>query len=512
MSSATSLRPPGFEERVFSSNVVLSDADEQLLRRIRATLQQDLSSIEAELNQQQEIMDHIKKRCWLKMVEIQRNHAGIAYRKVPPEILSQIFIEASRPRGMVRLQEEECVAGVKNMRCQWNLGQVCFSWRAISFATPELWKRIEILDLKSSLPFVQDILANRGGRVTLEIVVDPSESTVYFTPFVNLVEKYSHRIQGIDLSLHRWHVSPALATSQTVVERVRSLSLRFGRRGHLQPGLLPPLFSACPALTAVSLELIFRNDESESFFEDVKNILPWGSLTDLAIKGVFTSSSLKVLLLCQKLVNLDLNLEHYIPTPSTAVTLIHLLSLVISKNTGFLTALTTPSLKKLMIYNTETQNFDDFPNILGLLTRSGCHLEVFRSRRNPPIKPRELVAMLEAMPALRVWDARTAPIPTPILSMIVSERLAPQLSSIKGWGSESLMPLIDFLDARWTFTAPDKYIGVRDLYFVVQTCLPEAVFNTYKLAKLRLEKQGRSMWCGDGSEASWYKPFLKTDC
>jgi len=94
-------------------------------------------------------------------------------RKLPPEILEQIFIGTLPPYPM-----DISTRRYQNADLPWELSQVCQSWRATALSTSILWATIPTVDLGANhtsghnyLVFLLELF-NRSRHVDLHICVD----------------------------------------------------------------------------------------------------------------------------------------------------------------------------------------------------------------------------------------------------------------------------------------------------------------------------------------------------
>ncbi|KAG7442843.1 uncharacterized protein BT62DRAFT_360073 [Guyanagaster necrorhizus] len=111
-----------------------------------------------------------------------------AFRKFPPEILTQIFhLVVASPPG-------ERPDGIKQVfKGLWNIGAVCRLWRSIVLANPSLWASFTIEDSGSrSLVSLLDTLLDRSCEVGMTIAIRGS------------IWREKHVLERAFCTSHRW--------------------------------------------------------------------------------------------------------------------------------------------------------------------------------------------------------------------------------------------------------------------------------------------------------------------
>lgn len=103
----------------------------------------NISRLEAEIDRLQAIIEDLKRECG-SLREYSHAHDILLspIRKLPPEILAEIFRNAlpdRRNNAMLPYKTGEMLA---HRRAAMLLGQICRFWRAVAVATPQLWSSI----------------------------------------------------------------------------------------------------------------------------------------------------------------------------------------------------------------------------------------------------------------------------------------------------------------------------------------------------------------------------------
>ncbi|KAF7325208.1 F-box domain-containing protein [Mycena kentingensis (nom. inval.)] len=120
--------------RLITSNVPPTDAELGHVQELVAAREDEARQLEEEYRRVQEQLAALKVRKKAKKKEIsQLQRVSAVIRRVPPELLAEIFVEYVQQARVVRktILSKKCGPRV--------LTRVCSAWRAIALATPCIW-------------------------------------------------------------------------------------------------------------------------------------------------------------------------------------------------------------------------------------------------------------------------------------------------------------------------------------------------------------------------------------
>lgn len=128
-----SLDTPEFPH-LLMSNAPPNPQNASILQQELNAAFKDLEAIDVELPQLEATLKAIHARRLLLTDYVKRYQPVISpVRRLPPEILSQIFL-LSRPDGVINMLDAT--------KYPWTLTQVCRGWRTTAISTPRLWSVI----------------------------------------------------------------------------------------------------------------------------------------------------------------------------------------------------------------------------------------------------------------------------------------------------------------------------------------------------------------------------------
>lgn len=454
------------EIQACSSNAILSDADQDIIRGLVSEAQQDLITTEAEIFKTQTALEKLVQRRTKGIERIQKLRGGIAaHKKLPPELMAAIFVECHQS-GVVGFPHSG------SSSAPWLLGQVCSGWRRVVLAEPLLWGHIRAKAYFSSsrlaMEMIHDIFSRRGGKGIIQFSVSPGGDEDWMTVF-NLVSKYSSRVRGLNLNI-TGSTSPHLDSPFEFFGALESLSLSYKR--HFDGSLLAAFSNAqnlrSLAVSHAGSSIVFPITWSLSL------ILPWAQLTDLCMKDTSTRTILDILSRCTQLLRLTVNFSREEIMHRGAfhsVVLRQLRSLVITPNhtpdlEKFLDALVLPSLKRLSF---ASGFWGPWPqeSILKLLTHSTRTMDSFESSESIP--PDCVLLLMRAMPNLTQLSTHTDyPISDLDFQTMISEKLVPELRVFRDWRVSSYQTALDFLESRWSKDIHGRYQGICDAKFWIR--------------------------------------------
>ncbi|KZT19809.1 hypothetical protein NEOLEDRAFT_1245638 [Neolentinus lepideus HHB14362 ss-1] len=291
-------------------------------------------------------------------------------RRLPPELLSQIFIHCLLPDTF--------------LSPKWQVApllpsQVCHIWRITALSTPLLWASLDIKPSKlmntSWLDLTRGFLA-RAGALPLSVRFSvPIESEI--EDFIKPLMPYISRSRELSLK-----VPPAAIwfLTRETYPFLRSLCVNItqcslgSESEQEQPMVLAPHLSTVSFLGWFTPWLLY------------KNVLPWSRLRKCSLsQAAGTYKWLKVLRHCSELTSLEIEFNSHLDQRSLdssaadVILLSRLRELAIVARNGvgvgaFLDYLSAPALVDLRAH-VRTTSVPLVRTITGLLARSGCKLE-----------------------------------------------------------------------------------------------------------------------------------------
>ncbi|KAJ7574953.1 hypothetical protein C8J56DRAFT_1032797 [Mycena floridula] len=313
-------------------------------------------------------------------------------RKVPPEILRQIFIEVSAENRF----------GYKGISIPGlAISQVCFHWRPIAFETWPLWSTI-IIDTewnKCSEGWSDAVtfLLGRSGQYPLTLTfrhLDPGIEDV-----LQLLAEVSHR-------WHEFRVAPGQpdAPGRTLDVLEKILPTVKGRLQLLQHLVFPVIYSDWAIEVFKNAPRLHTADISWSHD---RLLLPWDQIHNLrVVLPIYAVGSLSQCVQLDSLTLVRPTTFALQPPDTLSHSALRSLTLEVndwdaSHNIPVLSGFTFPSLSSLSILRECALPEYDFPTsqIISLITRSKCSLTML-SWREIPVNFSQWVALLQSLPCL----------------------------------------------------------------------------------------------------------------
>lgn len=440
------------EPQAFSSNDLLSDADQQILQQVIIETENHVKSLDEDISRLQEVIGHIQKRRTKSLARIARLRIGIApHRKVPPEIMAKIFVECAAIDGPTLHLPPRYPHSI------WNMIQVCSKWRQIAFAEPLLWNQVSIstdtkIDTLNHL--IHDIFSNRGGQGAINYHPPYVHSLGEWEDVANYLFAYPSRLQKITLKFADF-IPPSFNTPSTLFDNLESLVIHFKSSRRIFENMQIKAFSSARGLKQVSI----RSDETNiKLFSSWATciLLPWPQLTHITINGIPTSVLTRMLSCCVHLVCCKIgpqsNLLGEEPYQSP-IRLQHIQSILFTSYSDYsavqtvMNLLAVPALKSLAF---ALPGWEQWPqaSVLKLIQRSRCRLETFETPEDALVGD-QILSLMRAMPHLTDLSAcHKEPISEATLETIISENLCPNLRILKGWQIPSIHSFIRFLQSR----------------------------------------------------------------
>ena len=297
-------------------------------------------------------------------------------RKIPPEILAEIFLHAAEGSSVVWPRQNGSI------EMPMLLGRICSYWRTITLSLPLLWSDIR-LDLpygheaaggiKTTCTAVQDLVdtcLSRSGNTLLSFSITADGPHGLITDLLQAFVKHSSRWRdaSIDLArLSRYHQT--LLPAQGSVPNLYRLHLGTSAKDPLAPSILDA-FRVSPSLKELSISYLTRP------FHILR--VPWDQLTHLTSKmSTFREGEFsEILRHATNLVVFSTEGERILEvTSSQPVLLPHLQKLAIVNKGSYITKsfhfFTAPNLKELYLHAITPFNPEQ---TIAMLTRSNCQL------------------------------------------------------------------------------------------------------------------------------------------
>ncbi|KAF5371986.1 hypothetical protein D9615_008145 [Tricholomella constricta] len=145
----------------------------QRTRDTRDHVQRTIAQQESELTRLQTILDTIQASHGVLKSRIEKLDSAIApHKKLPPELLSIIFLYCAEPSLALRLRSRDGSEYARSMTL--SLAAVCSSWRQVAISTPALWKHTVHGQRRLGDVTTPRILAREAGHV--HVTGSPNQS------------------------------------------------------------------------------------------------------------------------------------------------------------------------------------------------------------------------------------------------------------------------------------------------------------------------------------------------
>ncbi|KAK7001325.1 hypothetical protein R3P38DRAFT_3048515 [Favolaschia claudopus] len=293
-------------------------------------------------------------------------------RRIPPEILSEIFVTCLP-------KERNCVMSATE--APMLLGRVCSSWRSLSHSIPRLWCRLHIVEPELNSAWTQLVWEQkyvqradaaktwleRSGPYPLSISLTGSDedrramvnsqSSGTTAAILQVLIPFAHRWQNISVQASPADLECLLSISEQDVPMLTRLHI------HRVPSPAGPM--QLPALQFLNGRQIAHCSFSGSHGRNILSLpVRWSQLRSLSIGGngrsLTTEAAVKVLSRCPRLETCELTIVHMSPpsaSTATIVTLPHLRALTVNdegphaayKLGGLFSCLSLPGLLNLEV-------------------------------------------------------------------------------------------------------------------------------------------------------------------
>ena len=408
--STINLPEPPFPH-LLQSNIPPSDSEAADILKV-------ISDVEAQSLRLQEIQELGADR----MTKYQLDHAhqfvhahkGVlsAIRRIPPELLQEIFIHITVPWTYSRWNT-----------IPWALSQVCRLWRSTALSVSSMWSRLPTIYLHKKIP-------NSYAAQIRELLVRSRDAPISFYLYAPFKELNSHPIiDALVLHSERWQTVAIDSTTPTIfafkgikgrLSSLRTLSLEVWRQ---TDPVVFDMFEDAPQLREVSLDGPFPGEVR----------LPFSQLTRYKERVRGRGMADFTISLATSLTTLEISrLSESPDIPVTTLPLLVTLKVqfddIISQ--GFLENVTLPAIQEILIAGFEG-------NLITVLTamisrsQSPCMLKKFAFRTSE-LDSGELTTFLRLTPHLVELNL---PLPPPEdLSNLIIKR-----------NSRPLVPLLQML-------------------------------------------------------------------
>jgi hypothetical protein len=352
--------------------------DETFIQKSIQQISSTVESVENEIMRLRRSLTELEDYRGRLYESITRHQATLSpVRKLPPEILAEIFLHAADGSSMVWPREKG------EVEMPLLLGRICSYWRAVSHALPLLWSKIR-LDIPPTLESrstgsreaactaardLVEICLSRSGNTLLSFSITADGPPELILSILQAFIKHSSRWRNVSINLAR--LSSYYQILMPVKGNVPNLY-----RLHLGTSIKDMLFPNADAFQ-VSPNL---RELSISHLTSPFHILrvPWAQLTHLTSRmSTFREGEFsEILRHATSLVELSTESERILEvTSSQPVLLRHLEKLAIVNKSSYITksfqSFTAPNLKEL--YLQAITPFNPEQTIV-MLTRSNCKL------------------------------------------------------------------------------------------------------------------------------------------
>jgi F-box-like len=395
-----------------------------------------------------------------RQARVAKFRAALApHKKVPPEILSKIFLDAceDRPISLPPHSRTRPLA----------ISQVCARWRQVALNEPRLWNNLSITtNRRLGDPFpvrMRDVFVRSAG-MGIALTIDRRQYTgapPEAATIIDIILPHLSLFRYLDLTFHTKYFSPIFYCSPGSIDSLESVRMNLDWPqwdifdpfiGHKQT---MTLFAGARSLRGVEIRSCHGYDRSYMLTWNVLD-LPWAQLTFLHLgPGVVVALSLAhdILEHSPQLVDCMLHLTYGpgwnpirprdpVPGPIicpdlTSFSVFFRNRLITDE---FMEPLVLPFLANLR------SDHSDQPILISLIQRSTCCLTSLK------LTPQHLLdnaseKLLEELPFLVELEAQSLIFPKPILERIARRQLVPRLE-ILYCHVKSPLSFVDMLERR----------------------------------------------------------------
>lgn len=273
---------PPVPPALFHSSFVPSPEEKTTIRKTIHDINTTICSVDDEITRVRATLTALEEYCNTLHTMLASQQASLSpIRRIPPEILSEIFLLASASSVL------ECASSseVDRDNTPLLLCQICGYWRTVAISVPRLWSNIRLNFLRGPLDIenVQNFFHLRLARSKNEMLTLSFAAKTWppLMRFLNTFITYSERWTDVSLTSDMFFVSySALVKARLRVPNLRRLIIDNAQN---------PNFRETPPYTPLQA------------FEDAKNLLelsishimyplenfrvPWSQLTHFTSKG-----------------------------------------------------------------------------------------------------------------------------------------------------------------------------------------------------------------------------------
>ena len=371
--------PMGLHLPPLSHQYVAMSEDEIFVQKSIQQIKSTVESVENEIMRLRRSLTELEEYRGQLYENMARHQAILSpIRKLPPEILAEVFLHAADDSSVVWPRENG------DVEMPLLLGRICSCWRTVTHALPQLWSKIRLdipraLESRSAGSFKAACVAvhglvemclsrSRNALLSFSITADgPPELIV---PLLQAFVKHSSRWRDVSIDLARlskYH--QILMPAKGNVPKLHRLHLGTSIKDTLATDTLDA-FQVSPSLKELSISHLTRP------FHFLR--IPWAQLTHLTSKmSTFREGEFSEILRHTKnLVVFSTEGERILEvTSSQPVLLCHLEKMAIVNKGSYITKsfqfFTAPNLKELHLHAITPFNPDQ---TIAMITRSKCKL------------------------------------------------------------------------------------------------------------------------------------------
>ena len=361
------------------SQFVPTAEDERSVRKDIQQMKSTVESVENEIVRLRRSLTELEDYRSRLYDNITRHQAVLSpIRKLPPEILTEIFLHAADGSSVVWPKQNG------EVEMAFLLGRICSYWRTITHSLPLLWSNI-CLDIPSALESrppdslkatsvavheLVEICLSRSGEAPLSFSITADGPPALIVLILQTFVKHSSRWRDVSINLTRlssYH--QILMPAKNKVPNLYRLHLGTSIKDTRAPDTLDA-FQVSPSLKELSISHLTRP------FHILR--VPWAQLTHLTSKmSTFREGEFNSMLRhATSLVVFSTEGERILEvTSSEPVLLLHLEKLAIVSKGSYITKLfqffTAPNLKELYLNAVTPFNPEQ---TIAMFTRSDCKL------------------------------------------------------------------------------------------------------------------------------------------
>ncbi|KAJ7218749.1 hypothetical protein C8J57DRAFT_1732202 [Mycena rebaudengoi] len=342
-------------ESLLISNDPAPDAEIPVICDIIADEQSRLLDLDTQISALQKILKPLVDERNATADRILRHQSVFSVtRRVPPEILGEIFLLTLPSQKDVMSDEASCVDS-----SPWLVGRICSRWREIALALPELWTTVSIngYDGPNAHPSLLlrwvKMLLHRSANQLLHIyLASPSYGFDISPEVLEILADSSPRWETVQTASEWFHPNGHMDRIKGRLDRLKSLSFPYDfAQGEL--------FAEAPQLRRLELPKGFAGD------------FPWAQLTYFESSFDTMSAFNRILPQLINVVECDITgwLEGYLSITHDIVALPVLQKLYLAGRLPLPPSLTAPRLREVGL---SSANLSTLPHVI---SRSGCDLQ-----------------------------------------------------------------------------------------------------------------------------------------